>query len=184
MAIQILTATRKSSSGLDQCKLVTAHKCLGKCSWTGERLMQRNTHHSKACMCPQLEVWERLGNSSTENSKILLLEEGKNEETGCPGPEDKRKFRLHSFSSDGKLAATKISWVLWEKQGWTGNTPTYRTPITSHTHIATPRRDLWSLVCCMHLCSCLCQKSFKKSGTKSKMCVSAHQQCGLHWRRK
>lgn len=107
MAVQILRTTRESSSGLDQCKLVTAHECLGKCSWTGERLMQRNTPHSNACMHPQLEVWERLGNSSTENSRILL-KEGKNEETGCPGPENKRKCRLHSFSSDGKQAATMI----------------------------------------------------------------------------
>lgn len=143
---------QESSSALDQCKLVTAHECLGKCSWTGERLMQRNTHHSNACMRPQLEAWGRLGNSSTKDSKILLLkEEGKNEEKGCPGPQYKRKSRLHSVSGDGKLEATMILWVLWEKQGWTGNTRTHRTPISSHIHIATPRRDLWSLACCIYL---------------------------------
>lgn len=27
---------------------------------------------------------------------------------GCPGPENRRKFRLHRFSSDGKLEATVI----------------------------------------------------------------------------
>lgn len=157
MAIQILTTTRESSSGLDQCKLVTACECLGKCSWTGERLMQRNTHHSNACTPPQLEVWERLGNGPTEDSRILYFKEGKNEGRGCPGPENKRKFRLHSFISDGKVAASMILWVLWEEQGQTGNTPTYRTPLSSHIHVATPGRDLWSLTCCLHFYNCLHQ---------------------------
>lgn len=74
------------------------------------------------------------------------------EEKRCPSLEEKRKFRLHRVSGDGKGTATAYLWALGAIAGAGMNGQYSNLYLSIPVHVTSPWRDLWSLAFFVNTC--------------------------------